>query len=113
MECYNLLVKMGVGKKTTLNREYARLINEITLTNDDERDERWETYDLIIGELFNIDEGKYFEEIKYRLTDNENPDNILLDIVSRYASDEMTYLLWHLKGRVEEYAEEDFFKRFF
>jgi hypothetical protein len=113
MKLLDFIVKKGSGKNTILDREYTRLINNVIVRMDDETEERWETYNLIIKELLNIDDGEYFQEIKYRLTDGENANTVLLDILSRYASDELTYLAYHLLKRVEEYAEEDFFKRFY
>jgi hypothetical protein len=80
--------------------------------NDEEVEARWETYNLIIKEFFLVDDGKYFQEIKYRLTDREDPNIVLLDIISRYCVSELSYLTWMLKKRIEEYVEEDFIRRF-
>lgn len=113
MERNNFIVKSGNGKNTMLDREYSELISKVTSEYDEDNYERWESYNLIISELFKIDDGKYFKEIKYRLTDGENPNIVHLDIISRYASDEITHLLWFLKGKIEEYIEEDFLKRFY
>jgi hypothetical protein len=113
MELLDFILKNGSGKNTLLDRAYAKLINQVIVKMDDEAEERWETYNLIIKELFAIDNGEYFQEIKYRFTDGENPNKVILDIVSRYASDELTYLIYHLSKRVEEYADEDFCKRFY
>lgn len=113
MEFCDFIVKMGSGKNTPLDKAYSKLINEVIVKMDDEIEGRWETYNLIIKELFNIDNGEYFQEIKYRLTDGEDPNKVILDIISRYASDELTALVYFLGKRVEEFAEEDFFKRFY
>lgn len=113
MELLDFIVKNGFGKNTLLDSAYAKLINQVITEMDDETEERWETYNLIIKELFNIDNGEYFQEIKYRFTDGENPNNVILDIISRYASDELSYLAYFLSKRVEEYAELDFCRRFY
>jgi len=113
MELYDFILKKGSGKNTLLDREYYRLINNVIGRMDDEMEERWETYNLIIKELFSIDDGEYFQEIKYRFTDGENQNLVILDIISRYSSDELTALVYYLSKRVEEYAEEDFYKRFY
>jgi hypothetical protein len=113
MELLDFIVKKGSGKNTLLDRAYTKLINQVIVRMDDETEERWETYNLIIKELFEIDNGEYFQEIKYRFTDGEDPNKVILDIVSRYASDELSYLAYHLSKRVEEYAEEDFYKKFY
>ncbi len=112
MEVYNFIVKKGSGKNTRLDKAYSELINGVIQNSDDELEGRWETYNLIIKELFTIDDGLYFQEIKYRLTDGEDPNLVMLDIISRYGSAELTSLVWYLGKRVEEYAEDDFFKRF-
>ena len=51
-------------------------------------------------------------EIKYRITDGEDPNIILLEIINRESETE-DGLIWFLKRRVEEYIDEDFFNRFF
>lgn len=113
MELCDFILKMGSGKNTRLDDEYSKLINEIIFKSNEEQEERWETYNLIIKELLEIDNGNSFAEIKYRLTDGESPNDVILDLVSRYDSNELTYLAYHLSRRVEEYAEEDLFKRFY
>lgn len=109
----DFIVKTGSGKNSNLDKAYSKLINAILVEMDEEAEERWETYNLIIKEFFTIDNGKYFEEIKYRLTDGEDPNDVILDIASRYEQAELTFLVSFLLKRVEEYVEEDFFKRFF
>ena len=113
MELCNFILKNGTGKNTTLDKEYSKLINQVIQNSDDDSEERWETYNFIIKELFNLDGCKYFQEIKYRLTDGENANNVIIDIISRYNADELTFLITFLFNKVEEYAEEDFFKRFY
>jgi hypothetical protein len=46
------------------------------------------------------------------MTDGENPNQIILDIIHRH-SDTVDGMIWFLKRRVEEYLEEDFYKKFF
>jgi hypothetical protein len=113
MELFDFIVKTGKGKNSMLDKEYINLIKNVVLNNDEENESRWETYNLIIKDLFNIDEGKYFQEIRYRLTDGENPNYVISDILSRYKESELTSLILFLKDRIEEYIEDDFFKRFF
>lgn len=112
MEIYNFILKKG-GKSTTLDKQYGKLIKRIIDKGDEEMEERWEIYNLIIKELIDADGGKYFEEIKYRLTDSEDPNAVILDIISRYDPDEVSNLIWVFKKKLEEFIEEDFFKRFY
>lgn len=113
MERYDFIVKKGRGKNTTLDKEYSKLIDNIISTSNEEKEGRWEIYNLIISEFFKIDDGVYFKEIKYRLTDGEDPNGVILDIISRYNPDEINAFISFLKKRVEEYAEEDFFRKFY
>jgi len=113
MEIFDFIVKAGTGKHTTLDNEYKKIINNVISTNDEDKEIRWETYNLIIMQLFNTDGGKYFHEIKYRITDGEDPNYVILDIISRYKESDLSYLVWNLKRRIDEYVEDDFYKRFF
>ena len=53
----------------------------------------------------------YFDEIKYRLTDGEDANQVILDIIER-DMDNMNGLIWFLKRRVEEYIQADNLRRF-
>lgn len=112
MEHIDFIVKKGSGKNTNLDKAYSKLINTVLIEMDEEVEERWETYNLIIKEFFIVDNGKYFEEIKYRLTDGEDPNGVILDVASRYEQEELSFLAGFLLKRVEEFVEEDFLKRF-
>ena len=112
MRANNLLIKANQGKKTILDRAYTKHINSIFETLDEEKESRWETYNVIMEELINDGKGIYFEEIKYRLTDGENPNSVMLDIINR-EPDTNSGLLWFLKKRIEEYIEDDYLRRFY
>lgn len=112
MEYFEFIVKNGKENSQILDKHYRKLINEIILKNNEEVEARWEIYNLIIREFFSIDNGRYFQEIKYRLTDGEDPNLVLLEIIARYDINELTYLITMLKKRIEEYIDEDFFNRF-
>jgi hypothetical protein len=112
MEANNFFIKAGQGKTTTLDKAYCKHISSIIETLDEEKEGRWETYNIIIQELINEGKGKYFDEIKYRLTDGENPNQVILDIIERDI-DGVSGLIWFLKRRLEEYLEDDFFRRFY
>jgi hypothetical protein len=112
MEANNFLLKAGQGKKTALDKAYYKHINNIIPTLDKEKEERWETYNVIIQELINEGKGNYFQEIKYRLTDGEDPNEVMLDIIGREV-DEVNGLIWFLKRRIEEYLEDDYIRRFY
>lgn len=112
MDSNNLLFKASKVKKTVLDKEYNRHINNIISTLDEENESRWETYNLIIDSLTHNDYNEYINEVKYRLTDGENPNEIMLDIIERNSLD-LDDLIWLLRKRIEEYIEEDFIKKFY
>lgn len=113
MEFCDFIVKNSYGKYTLLDKEYTRLINNVISNNNEEDEIRWETYNLIIKEMIRINDCEYFKEIQYRFTDGENPNEVLIDVISRYCPDELNHLITFLMKRVEEYAEDDFLKRFY
>jgi hypothetical protein len=112
MEANDFLLKSNHGKKTILDREYVKHINKILTNIDEDEEARWETYNIVIQELINQGKGDYFQEIKYRLTDGENPNEVILDIIGRVI-DEVDGLIWFLKRRIEEYLEDDYIKKFY
>ena len=112
MEANNFLVKAGQGKTTLLDKAYQKLIETILQTADDEKVLRWETYNLVIQELVKQGKLDFFNEIKYRLTDGEEPSYVILDIIDRDV-DNIDGLIWLLKRRIEEYIEDDKMIKFY
>jgi hypothetical protein len=112
MEANNFLFKANHGKTTLLDQAYHKHIKSIIETLDDEKEARWETYNLVIQEFINQGKASYFNEIKYRLTEGEDPSQVILDIIDR-EGDSVNGLIWFLKRRIEEYIEDDFLRRFY
>jgi hypothetical protein len=111
MEAKNLLLKSGGNCRTFLDKAYNKHILNLINTLDEEEESRWETYNLIVSELIKNTNKDFMKEIKYRLTDGENPNEVILDIIDR-ESENVGGLVWFLRKRIEEYIDEDFFKRF-
>lgn len=111
MEAKNFLLKSGGNGRTFLDKVYNKHILTVINTLDEEKEDRWETYNLIVSELTRNTKKDFIKEIKYRLTDGEDPSEVILDIINR-ENDEVGGLVWFLKKRVEEYIDDDFFKRF-
>lgn len=111
MEASIFLLKPSNGKKSTLDKAYQKHIESVLRNLTEEEESRWETYSVIIEQLLEQGKDAYFKEMKYRLTDGENPNEIILDILNR-ESDNLDNLGYVFKRRIEEYLEEDFFKRF-
>jgi hypothetical protein len=107
-----IFLLQGVNtKKTVLDRAYKKHVNNIVGTLNDETEDRWETYDIVITELMKQGKVWYYDEIKYRLTDGENPNEVILSVIERELEDS-DELFISLKKRIENYIEEDFIKRF-
>lgn len=112
MESKNSLLTSCGNGRTILDKAYNKHILNVINSLDEEKNDRWETYNLIVSELSKNTEKDYLKEVKYRLTDGEDPNLVILDIIER-EHELAGGLVWFLKKRVEEYVEEDFFKRFF
>ena len=109
MKEINFNTESGHKKYNILDRMYHRLINE-TIRKNEGDEERWETYDIIMKELKKEYDYNQYDEIKYRLTDGENPNEVFYDIINRgeYSSG----LIWIMKRRIKEWIEEDSYRRF-
>lgn len=106
-----LLLKPNHGK-TTLEKAYNNHLKNILNKIDEKEQARWETYSFITELLISQGKKSYLEEIKYRFSDGENPNQVILDILEREA-DNIDNLTWFFKRRIEEYLEDDYFGRFY
>ena len=82
----NTILNFGLKESKILNKTFNNLITKMLHQMDDSELSRLTTYDIILNEW--IDEGKmtYLDELKYRVTDGENINQVLLDIIK---NDEM------------------------
>lgn len=108
----NFLVTTCQTNKTRLDKLYYEHVNCLLNNLDEEEEIKWETYGLIIETLISQGHKNILKEVKYRMTDGENPNEIILDLIHRH-SDTVDGMVWFLKRRIEEYLEEDFYKKFF
>ena len=111
MESDIFLLSTNHSKKSTLDKAYCKHIDNLVKNLSEEEEARWEIYSVIIEQLIKDGKEQYFKEIKYRITDGENPNKVILDIIER-ESDNADNVIWFFKHRIEEYLEEDYFKRF-
>lgn len=111
MKNTNFNTKTASNKYTILDKMFDRLIREVTKTGDIENEIRFETYDLILYELKREYNYDTYNEIKYRLTDGENINDVFYDIILR--GDYSSPLIWLFKQRIEEYIEKDKYNRFY
>jgi hypothetical protein len=77
MEAIKSLLQANQGNKSTLNRAYNKHIYNILTTLNEENEERWENYTAIIYSILNDTKMDHTDEMKYRITDGENPNNII------------------------------------
>jgi len=111
MEAKNILFKSTNSNRTSLDKAYNKHMISVMDSLDEDKQARWETYNLVVEVLTESTKMDYMKEIKYRLTDGEDPNKVMLDIIDR-ESDNIDGLVWFLKRRIEEYIDEDFFNRF-
>ena len=105
------LLNPSHGKASKLDFEYHKHIIKVIETLSEEDEERWEIYSAVIEQLINDGKNHYFKEIKYRLTDGENPNEVILDILEK-ENENIDGSMWFFKRRIEEYIDDDYFKRF-
>jgi hypothetical protein len=108
MDSKILITKVKI-KTPVLDKIYSRYINNISHNLSEEDEARWELYSIIIQELYNTNNDTFINEIKYRITDGENPNKVFLSVLQKMNSES----LWFIKKRLEEFDDEDFFKMFF
>lgn len=111
MEDSNITIKVGFGTYNLLDKKYNKFIKNSLTNTDEETIERWFTYEAIMSELIGLNKIHCFEEIKYRLTGGEDPNELILEIINR-DNEIKTYLWAHLR-RLTEYKNEDLLKRFY
>lgn len=111
MENQVFLLNPNHSKNSALDKAYQKFVFDLTekLTRDEES--RWELYSTIIEILLKEGKKEYYKEMKYRLSDGENPNQIMLDIINTELEDG-NLVLSFFKPIIEDYLEEDFFKRF-
>jgi len=107
---FNFTIKAGSGKFNKLDKLYRDyVVNSIKNENDCDIF-RWEVYNIIMNELISIGQYQCFEEAKYRITDGESPNTVMLEILDRFC--ESNNLMWIMRDKVEAFIEEDKINRF-
>lgn len=112
MKNFDYVIKSGSGRYSNLDKEYNKFI-ETTLndTQDDKIIHKWEIYNLIMSELLKLGETDLFNEIRYRLTDGENPNHVMMSVIERNSN--LSGFLWLIRKRIEEFINEDFENEFY
>tara|TARA_R110000772_G_scaffold17946_1_gene49756 strand:+ start:9770 stop:10105 length:336 start_codon:yes stop_codon:yes gene_type:complete len=111
MKEFQYTIKNGHGSYSSLDKEYKRFIKDEINGLDDTDTNRWDIYNIIMDDLIELGLHNVFAEVKYRITDGEEPNAIMLEVLSR--KDYKSELSWFLKNRVKFYIEEDYYSSFF
>jgi len=110
MKDFNFKIKTGSGKYSKLDKLYQKyLLNNVNLLDSD-ISHRFEIYDVIINELVKMGNIISFNEVKYRLTDGEDPNIVMLDIVKKY--EEQNGMIWILGREIKNFIDEDTYSKF-
>tara|TARA_R110000782_G_C14708678_1_gene402891 strand:+ start:362 stop:700 length:339 start_codon:yes stop_codon:yes gene_type:complete len=111
MEDTNFKPETSFTNSNSLEKMYGRLLRTTLMNIDDNDGYRDETYRVIIFELQKEYDYKTYDEIKYRITDGEDVNEVFYDIIQR--GDYSSSVIWLMKERIECYIDEDKYKRFY
>ena len=107
----NTILNFGLKESKILNKTFNNLITKMLHQMDDSELSRLTTYDIILNEWIEEEKMSYLDELKYRVTDGENINQVLLDIIN---NDELpSYICVNQKHTLKEYFSEDNFKLFY
>lgn len=107
MKKLNFKIRGGLGGYSTLDREYNSYINKATVSLDEDGLYKWDAYNLIMTDLLKLGLKNIFEEVKYRVTDGENPNHVLLEVINR--DEYQSEIEWFLRNTLESYINEDYY----
>jgi hypothetical protein len=92
-------------KISKLDKEFIRKIQTLKdLLPEAEFNDRFDTYELISVQMMELSCEHLFDEIKYRVTDGENINDVLIEILTKLDDREHP---WFLKKELISYSEED------
>jgi len=99
---------------TLFDDEYSYKVKNIfknnSLTFWDDKIDRCITYNTIYDEMVELDYGFYISELKYRLDNDENINDIFLSIITRNKIIKST--LGYHRGTIQMYLDQDFMDLF-
>lgn len=94
----NFIIQTGKGKRSLLDKQYGYHLSSLT----PEQLEELEVLNVVVKELLESGEWKKFDEFKYRVTDGESPNKVMLDILHRCEPCDLSNLTWQIKRQLEE-----------
>tara|TARA_B100001094_G_C17747787_1_gene584316 strand:+ start:58 stop:396 length:339 start_codon:yes stop_codon:yes gene_type:complete len=112
MKSFNHQIKGGFGRCLNLDKEYNRYLEKtLKKIQDDDMLHRWDIYNLIMEELIELNKLDLFDEVRYRITDDEDPNEVMMDVLNK--AEVLSGLLWLIKKRIKFFIDEDFENRFY
>lgn len=108
MESSIKLPKVGKKRINKLDRDYNKFIENLYDIHSEDLMNRLEIYNAVINELTTLDEQQTINELKYRITDGENPNSVILDIINRYSVE--SHFMWLMSKNIEQFIYEDLIK---
>ena len=112
MKSFNHPIKGGFGRCLNLDKEYNRYLEKtLKKIQDDDMLHRWDIYNLIMEELIELNKLDLFDEVRYRITDDEDPNEVMMDVLNK--AEVLSGLLWLIKKRIKFFIDEDFENRFY
>ena len=112
MKSFNHPIKGGFGRCLNLDKEYNRYLEKtLKKIQDDDMLHRWETYNLIMEELIELNKLDLFDEVRYRITDDEDPNKVMIDVLNKTGV--LSGFLWLIKKRIKDFINEDFENLFY
>jgi hypothetical protein len=108
MESSIKLPKVGKKRINKLDRDYNKFIENLYDIHSEDSMNRLEIYNAVINELTTLDEQQTINELKYRITDGENPNSVILDIINRYSVE--SHFMWLISKNIEQFIYEDLIK---
>jgi len=111
MKDTNFKTQASFSNNNSLEKMYGRLLRTTLINIDDDNGYRDETYRIIIFELQKEHDYNTYDEIKYRITDGEDVNEVFYDIIQR--GDYSSSVIWLMKEQIECYIDEDKYKRFY
>ncbi len=105
---FDLIIKSRPGKLTNLDKKYRVFVVDKLSSSCEDEVYKWEVYNTIVGEVIRSGNAHLFDEVKYRISGGEDPNDVFLDVIDTISNDDISLF----KKNINTFKEEEFFKRF-
>ena len=111
MKSSDFTIRDGFETHTYLDKEYNKFIYKTIRELSDSDENKWIIYKLILKDLVDLKLISFIKEFKYRLTDKEDPNLIMLDIIKRDKFE--SSMFWYYQCKLDYFLEYEFSKQFY